>query len=140
MKLVIDTNVFVSGVFFGGNPETILDAWRDEQIELVVSPEILAEYRRTGEKLSARLPEVDLGEWLELAKTSGLLVEPPPLGTQVCSDPDDDMFLACALVGHATIVTSGDKALLAVSGSFGIEVLTPRQFVDAYLKRDKPKQ
>ena len=61
-----------------------------------------------------------------------------PFDKQVCSDANDDMFLACALAGHATLVTSGDKALLAASGFLGIEVLTPRQFVDSYLKQDNP--
>lgn len=49
MKVVVDTNVFVSGVFFGGPPGDVLAAWRDERIELVVSPEIFEEYVRVGE-------------------------------------------------------------------------------------------
>ena len=43
MKVVVDTNVFVSGVFFGGPPGDVLTAWRDKRIELVVSREIIEE-------------------------------------------------------------------------------------------------
>jgi putative PIN family toxin of toxin-antitoxin system len=44
VKVAIDTNVFVSGVFFSGPPHKILEAWRDGRIQLVISPEILDEY------------------------------------------------------------------------------------------------
>lgn len=52
---------------------------------------------------------------------------------QVCADPDDDKFLACALASGARIIVSGDKHLVDVSGYRGIEVLRPRAFVDRYL-------
>ena len=48
MKVVLDTNVFVSGVFFCGPPYDILSAWRGGRLQLVVSAEILEEYRRVG--------------------------------------------------------------------------------------------
>ena len=45
MKIVVDTNVIVSGVFFGGSPGAVLEAWRDGSVELVVSPQILEEFK-----------------------------------------------------------------------------------------------
>ena len=59
MRVVLDTNVLVSGVFFSGLPRRILEAWRDRRVELVVSLEILEEYRRVGERLSS-LPVLSL--------------------------------------------------------------------------------
>ncbi len=44
MKVVVDTNVFISGVFFTGPPHQILDAWRRGRVQIVVAPEILTEY------------------------------------------------------------------------------------------------
>ena len=44
MKVVLDTNVFISGVFFSGPPHQILTAWRDGKIQLAISQEILKEY------------------------------------------------------------------------------------------------
>ena len=61
MRIVLDTNVFVSGIFFTGPPYQILRAWRDRKIELVVSPEILEEYQRVSDILGRRFPEVDVG-------------------------------------------------------------------------------
>lgn len=54
MRIVLDTNVFVSGVFFSGPPCDILNAWRSGKVRLVLSAEILEEYRRTGEELARR--------------------------------------------------------------------------------------
>jgi putative PIN family toxin of toxin-antitoxin system len=134
VKLVVDTNVFISGVFFSGTPHNILDAWRHGQFTLVLSPEILAEYQATGDELSIKFPGVDLNPWLELVAALAVVVKAPPLPTQVCTDPDDDMFLACALAANAKLITTGDKALLATSGYRGITVLTPRHLLDQYLK------
>jgi putative PIN family toxin of toxin-antitoxin system len=133
MKVVVDTNVFLSGVFFAGHPYTILDAWRRGQIEIVLSAEILAEYQATAGRLSNSYPDVDFATWIELVALKASLVTAPALPNQVCTDPDDDKFLACALASGATVVTSGDKALLRVSGYRDIEVLSPAVFVAKYL-------
>ena len=134
MRLVVDTNVFVSGVFFGGPPYDILEAWRRRTVELVASPEILDEYRATGEELSIEYAGVDLAPWLGLLKARATVIEAPPLEHQVCTDPDDDKFLACALAGRVRFVATGDKALLRVSGYSGVTVMTPRHFVDKDLR------
>jgi predicted nucleic acid-binding protein len=66
MKVILDTNVFVSGVFFSGPPFQILEAWGNDKIQLVVSPEILEEYRRVGEILAEEHPAINLSPWVEL--------------------------------------------------------------------------
>ncbi|NIM99892.1 MAG: PIN domain-containing protein, partial [candidate division Zixibacteria bacterium] len=60
MRIVLDTNVFVSGVFFTGPPYQILKAWRDGEVQLAVSPEIVEEYQRVGKALANQFPGVDL--------------------------------------------------------------------------------
>ncbi|MBP7427849.1 MAG: putative toxin-antitoxin system toxin component, PIN family [Candidatus Hydrogenedentes bacterium] len=134
MRVILDTNVFVSGVFFSGPPYEILDAWRGGRLTMVMSPEILAEYERVGLDLAADFPAIDLAPFLELLAMKAEFVSAPPLPAQVCSDPDDDKFLACALASHTKVITSGDKALLKASGYAGIEVLSPREFCDKYLR------
>ena len=56
LKAVMDTNVFLSGVFFSGPPYRILQAWQSGEFELVVSRGILDEYRRVGEILAEEHP------------------------------------------------------------------------------------
>ena len=133
MKAVLDTNVFVSGVFFRGPPHAILDAWRRGQVQVVLSAEIIEEYRRVGALLAADFPGVDLAPMLGLLAVKAEVVAAPPLPEAVCDDPDDDKFLACALAGRCRTVISGDRALLRVSGYRGITVLRPREFVARHL-------
>lgn len=133
MKVVLDTNVFISGVFFGGPPFLILQAWRDEIIQLVISPEILDEYRRVGEILAEEHPAIDLEPILEFVIQNADVFAASPLSEPVCEDPDDDKFLACALASASQIIISGDKHLLKVTGFQDIEVLKPRDFLDRYL-------
>ncbi|MCH7860014.1 MAG: putative toxin-antitoxin system toxin component, PIN family [Candidatus Marinimicrobia bacterium] len=134
MRLVLDTNVFISGVFFSGPPYQVLEAWRDGRFELVISDEILTEYRRVSDTLAAQFPGVDLAPILDLVAREADLIQAPNLSEQVCVDPDDDKFLACALAGNTGIIVSGDRHLLQVKGYRGIEVCRPREFVDLYLK------
>jgi len=77
MKVILDTNVFISGVFFSGVPHAILDAWRQKKITLVLSEEILEEYRRVGDELAQTFPAVDPRPALELLAIHAKIVEAP---------------------------------------------------------------
>ena len=133
MRIVLDTNVFISGVFFSGPPFEILNAWRRSEIQLVVSVEILDEYRRVGDRLSTSHPGVDIAPFLRLVAVHGEIVLAPSLAEAVCADPSDDMFFACALAAGCDVIVSGDKHLHRASGYGGVEVLRPREFVERFL-------
>ncbi len=85
MNVVLDTNVLVSGLLFGGVPGRILDAWSNGAIRLVISPSILEEYRRVGLELSkGREPLVSaLEALLAMLAVHALLVNAPPLSERV---------------------------------------------------------
>lgn len=135
MKVILDTNVFISGVFFSGPPHQILNAWRDGLIRLIISQDILSEYRRVGEAFSDDFPSIDLRPILDLVTIEAELYVAEGLPEPLCSDPDDDKFVACAIVSGSRIIISGDKHLLKVSGYQGIEILKPREFINKYLYR-----
>ncbi len=133
MKIILDTNVFVSGVFFSGHPYRILKAWRNGILTLVISEEIFEEYQRVGEILSEQFPMVDLQPILAMVRKRAQIYPVKCLPESVTDDPDDDKFLACALAGKSKIIVSGDKHLLKVNGFREIKIIRPREFVDAYL-------
>lgn len=133
MKVIVDTNVFVSGVFFSGPPNQILKAWREGEFELVLSPEILEEYRRVANVLAEGFPPIDLQALLALVEREAEFHDALALPKPICDDPDDDKFLACAIASGAKVIVSGDKHLLKVSGFNNIEIIKPRIFVDTYL-------
>jgi uncharacterized protein len=135
MKVVLDTNVLVSGLLFGGVPGQILTAWTAGAFGLVVSASILDEYRRVCRELAKGRPSLDasLDTLLALIAVHATVVDAPPLDEPVSADPDDEQFLAAARAGDARWIVSGDRHLLAVSGWSGIAVLKPRAFVDGPL-------
>lgn len=133
MRIVLDTNVFVSAVFFGGVPGRILEAWRDGRLQLVLSAAILDEYQRVGQVLSAQYAGVALEPILALLTLEAEFVESPDLPSPVSEDPDDDKFLACATASGVDIVISGDRDLLVHDGWHGLRILRPRQFADRFL-------
>lgn len=136
MNVVIDTNVLMSGIFFGGVPGRILTAWAAGQLQMVLSAEILDEYRRVGADLAVRYPEraIALVPVLALVAMHATVVHAPPLSAPVSADAADDMFLAAAVASATPLIVSGDAHLLDVSGWRGVAVLTPRTFVDRYLR------
>lgn len=133
MRVILDTNVFISGVFFAGPPYRILEGWRDGRVQLVLSHEILEEYQRVGDTLAEQFPGVEIQPMLELVTLNAEFFSDQVMLEPVCGDPDDDKFIACALASGCKVIVSGDKHLLKVSGFGGIKVLRPRAFIDQYL-------
>jgi len=133
MKVVLDTNVLVSGIFFSGPPAGILRAWSQGKFKLVLSPEILDEYTRVSAELAVKFPNIDIRRILDLVIVHSDVCSPAALLQQVCKDPHDDKFIAAAIDTRTKIIVSGDKHLLRESGYQGVSVVTPRQFVVRYL-------
>ena len=133
MQVVVDTNVLISAVFFGGKPGRILEAWQQKRIEIVISTEILAEYVDVLHRLSAKYPKVNVSQIITLITSFGLIVEAQDLNEQVCEDSDDDKFVAAALANSSSIIITGDTHLLDVSGYAGIEMIEPSVFIEKYL-------
>ena len=121
MKVVLDTNVFVSGVFFSGPPFEILSAWRHGRLQLVVSAEILDEYRRVGERLESGYSRTSFSPVLLLAALHGEVVVAPALAESVRNDPTDDKFFACAIAAGCSAIVSGDKHLHQVGEYRGVK-------------------
>jgi putative PIN family toxin of toxin-antitoxin system len=139
LRVILDTNVLLSGIFFGGVPGRLLTAWQDDRLALVLSPAILAEYHEAGAVLAARYATIatSLDSILALLAQTATIVDAPALSERVSADPDDDKFLACAIAARTPLIVSGDKHLLHVSGWSGITIVTPRHCVDRYLAADE---
>ncbi|MCX5820189.1 MAG: putative toxin-antitoxin system toxin component, PIN family [Deltaproteobacteria bacterium] len=129
MRVVLDTNVFISS-FFGGNPRTIIDLWKDGRLTLCLSQDIFDEYIEVLRRLGLdNTPELE--ELLKLFATGFHIVfttRTPEI--HVVADPDDDKFIACALALKGGCVVSGDKALVDVRLYQGIKIVTPREFLE----------
>src|SRR2546425_6910490 len=97
MKVVLDTNVLISGVFFSGLPARILAAWADGRFELVVTVEVLAEYRRVAERLHKRFPAIDIKPILDLVIRETSIVGPRPFRHPPATTPTISNFWGARL-------------------------------------------
>lgn len=134
IKAILDTNVFISGVFWKGPPFEILTAWQEQRFDLVISPPILDEYRRVLDEMMRKRPLPVLTSILRIIELHAEMVEPVSFAQSVCGDPDDDKFLEAALAAHAGYVVSGDAALLNLKHHRGIEVVRPARFLNLLLR------
>ena len=132
MRVVLDTNVVVSALFFGGQPRAVLDAWADGRLEVILTPSILDEYLRVCDRLRSSYPNADYQAFLFGLAAHGTLMPDPHGGGAITADPDDDKFMWCASKAAATVV-SGDRHLLDVDGWKGIRVMTPGAFLETLL-------
>jgi putative PIN family toxin of toxin-antitoxin system len=129
MRVVIDTNVFVSS-FFGGNPRKIIDLWKEEKITLCLSRNIPDEYLDVLQRMGLG-GEEELEELLSLFAGGfnlAFTATTPTIGA-VQTGPDDDKFVECAVALKAKAIITGDRALKALGEYEGIEILSPVQFL-----------
>lgn len=132
IKVVLDTNVFVSS-FFGGNPRRVLNLWKAGGVTLCLSRPIVDEYVEVLQRLGLQ-DERELGELLDVF-ARGLHVvftaKTPKLHV-VENDPDDNKFIECAVALKADFIISGDKAITAIKDYMGIKILNPKEFISAF--------
>ncbi len=130
IKVVVDTNVFVSS-FFGGNPKKIIDLWKTGKIHLCLSKDIIDEYVEILQRMGLQ-NEKELEELLDLFAQGFHVVftAQTPILHVIDEDPDDNKFIECAVALKAAAVISGDKAVLEIENYMGIKVLAPKDFLD----------
>ena len=134
LRVVLDTNVFVSGLLSKtGLPAKILDAWRAGQYLLIASPPIVAEIKRVLQTPRIRekyfITDGDIEQLIILLEKEALIVPGyTDVKDAIPDDPSDEMFLACAVDAAADFIVSGDRHLLEISEYKGISIITVNEF------------
>ena len=132
LRVVIDTNVFISS-FFGGIPRQIINLWKDGKIILCLSQDIVEEYIKVLNRLGLK----DKQELLKLTRLfaegyNSLFSANTPQLNVVKSDPDDNKFIECAVELESRVIVSGDKHLKEVKKYIDIEIMSPREFIERF--------
>ena len=134
MKVVIDTNVFVSSIF-GDLAQQVVELWFDGRLTLCISEPIVTEYQRVLREIGA-VSEAEERVIEAFSSGEGVLYTANPLAIEgLSSDPDDDnaervRLLQCALELEAQFVASGDSDLLELGSYMGIPILTPQELLE----------
>jgi uncharacterized protein len=141
MRVVIDTNVWLSALLWGGQPNFILQLVENKQIQAISSEEILNELTDIFQKskLQKRLNQLNFSaEAVTLiAKRLMTFVAIEAIIIPELRDPKDQMILSTAITGNAEVVISGDKDLLVLHPFANISILSPQDFLFNYFPEYK---
>jgi putative PIN family toxin of toxin-antitoxin system len=131
-KVVIDTNVFVSGLTFKGNPREVLDLiWRGD-IEACISSFIFKELEETLKK-DFSWDRDQIKHTIEKIKAKTFLIQPKNKVSVIKENDDDNRILECAIEGRVQFLISGDrKHLLPLKEYQGIKILSPAEFLKLF--------
>ena len=135
MKVVLDTNVLASGIFWGGTPLKVLDLWKKESFEVVASDLVIDEYLRTIQYLSKKMDRADLYQDWSLILPSRVSLVSVKKSFQLCRDPKDDMFIDCAVADKARFIVSGDKDLLVLNKVMSVQIIEPKFFLGEFTQK-----
>jgi putative PIN family toxin of toxin-antitoxin system len=131
MRVVLDSNVIVSGIIWGGIPRKILDLARDKHITLYTTPELLEELADvlSRDKFAALLAARGLtaDKIMNGYALLSYVISAAPVSRIVPADADDDAVMACAIAAHANLIATGDKDLLVLNPFQNIAILKPTE-------------
>ena len=133
IPVVIDTNVFLSALLFGGTPGKLISLWKSGKIQPQLNKTTVAELLRVLAYPKFELTEneiqylfyVEILPFCKVASTkSGSII--------IAEDPSDDVFLRCCEVTNAKALIRGDRHLLALKSYGNASILTPSQFLNKF--------
>jgi putative PIN family toxin of toxin-antitoxin system len=134
LRAVLDANVYIGAIVQpAGTPGRLVERFlRGASFEVMVSPDIVDEVLRAlaYPKVRKLLRGADAQLWFEDVVVLADLVAGTQQLSGVCEDPDDDKYVAAAIEGRAAYVVTGDRAFLALKEHAGVEIVTPRAFLD----------
>ena len=131
MRILIDTNILISGLFFHGLPKKLLSEMDFEKFNICVNEEIVSEYIEKVDKKFSNAKYV-IDKELREKFFSNLQSFEMKSDLKICRDPKDDKFINCAIDAKAIYIVSGDSDLLTIKNFAGIEIVTAREFYEKY--------
>jgi len=128
MRVVFDTNVFISGLQYGGKPEIAMQFAAIAGCTLIASEEILLEIEDVLVR-KFRWSQKNVASSLSWIRSFSDIVM-PDITLNDCSDPDDNRILEAAITGKADFIVSGDRHLLRLKRFRGIDIIEVKDFID----------
>lgn len=129
MKVVLDTNVILSAILFGGKPRRVLEAATAGQVKMYISEALLSELEGVLRRQKFGLDAVVVGTIVAELTSTAEVVQPTSHVSVITDDPSDNDVLDCALEAKADYVVSGDRHLLALGRCGNALILNPDDFL-----------
>jgi putative PIN family toxin of toxin-antitoxin system len=131
-KVVLDTNVLISGILFGGNPRQILELVIKDKIAAYISPAIFTEFKEVLIRPKFGLPHEECFLIAREIEGQFCFVFPQITVDLIKDDPDDNIILECALAANVKYIITGDPHLLNLASFEKIKIISPATFVTEF--------
>ena len=130
MKIVLDTNIFISSFFWGGNPRKIVQRIIDGKDELFICKEILQEIASVMVRPKFNVSNESVMRFIHSIEDIANHIVLSGIVQQVCRDSEDDKILECALLANADYIITGDTDLLIFEEFCGVKIITANEYVN----------
>lgn len=137
IKVVLDTNIYISAILFGGKPEKLISLAREKVIDIFISDTILIELTRIL-KTKFNWNNEQIYFLIETINKLTYFVVPTKKINDIKNHQSDNTILECAIEANADCIISGDKHhILPLKNYRGIKILTASQFLNNYLPENR---
>ena len=129
MKIVIDTNIFVSSFFWGGYPREVFERVINGLDELFITDEVLIEIKSvmSSNKFSVNRGEIE--DYVKIIEKYSTKIISKKISASISRDVDDDKILQCGLDGNVDFIITGDNDLLVLKDYENIRIMKPREYI-----------
>jgi putative PIN family toxin of toxin-antitoxin system len=130
MKVVLDSNIFVSSFFWKGNPRKIFDRVTNGLDELYITDEILQEIATvmSRKKFDTKANEID--DYIGVIESYSLKLFPRNRAEEISRDKDDNKILECGFEGNVDFIITGDDDLLVLKKYKNTRIVKPKEYLD----------
>lgn len=131
-RIILDTNIIISAILFGGKPQQVLSLIIDSKLELYLSETILSEINSVLNREKFNIPKDYVIVIMKQIRSISNIVSPDSQskGINISRDKADNKFIHCAIEANADYIITGDQDLLVLKQINHIKILPPKEFLE----------
>jgi uncharacterized protein len=133
MKIVIDSNIFVSSFFWGGYPREVFERIINGLDELYITDEIIREITSVMNSKKFNVNSIEIEDYVKIIERYSKKVVLKSVPKSISRDKKDDKILQCGLDGNVDYIVTGDKDLLVLKEYETIKIIKPKDYLEIIL-------
>ena len=130
MKLVLDTNIYISAFYWGGNSQKVINRIIEGIDELFITDQIINEISDVMARPKFKTEKEIIVGYINTIKNSSKKINIEGKITDICRDKNDDDKIECAVTSEADFLLTGDNDLLVIKNYNNIRILTQKEYLD----------
>jgi putative PIN family toxin of toxin-antitoxin system len=133
MKVVLDSNIFISSFYWAGNPRKVFERVTNGLDELYITDGILKEISlvMADKKFDTSIDEIE--EYIKIIESYSIKLSPHGIAEDISRDKDDNKILQCGFEGDVDFIITGDNDLLVLLKYRKIKIVKPKDYLETVL-------